>query len=444
MGSRSTDFDTDATTLGPDRPPLPPPRQEDDDETGFFPADEDGGEESSAPGGASLVPTGAPSLPAPPVPPPDDETRMLETQVVSRDELELLRGAHLRKWRRRIVLRAVLIVLGLVSAAGVYMRLSAVQVKPFLEAPKITHSIHFPEGTLLVTVPNYRDGKADPFQPAYQLWNSALGDDWEVPFTVSFTNWIDSACLREDRETTFRRWRESCGAAFRWVSDFSPPPMFLGGGHGAYPGIRCLQCKYYREDGERENLVGTATFFRYADRCFVLRRELPAEEEGRGWFWIFEIRAALFAPVRLPDKSENTFAALHWEGSPEPDDVENPEAALRDCRKLLDRGDQSAWEDVRRRLSLILRATHRKADPASRELRAGALESLRRLRAAQREFWNRQCLSAVKAAAESSADGKAVKAVRRRTAGWFPSGDDERHWLVRRENWWMPAREGRP
>ena len=420
----------------------------DDDDTGVFPfgdADDEDTRPGPLPSRSSRPSVTAPSAPTPAPPPsaddPLDETQALETQAVSREELEQLRGAHLRRQKRRLALRAVLLVFLLGTVVGLYAWLSDVRVNPYLVAPKITFDgiIRDNGGQVGIVVP-YHDGGRPTFSSEECVrWETALGDQWETPFLIELTNWVDSAALRESREATFARWRAAAGAALRWDPEFARPPLFLGGGGGAYPGVRCLMEKYYRVDERGDNLVGTAVFFRSGDHCWVLRRELPAEEEGRGWIWLTEIWTTLYANPRLKDGSENRFPAIHWEGSADEDDPASPAVVVDDCRSLLERGDMGAWVDVERNLSLVLRALHGRADPDSQAIRVGALDSLAALRRAQRDFWNRQCLAAVQA---SSLSDDALRRVQQQTADRFPSADDERHFLVHREQWWMPHPEG--
>lgn len=436
----------------------------DEDETGFF-------EIETGNGGASR-PGGSPATAAPP---PDAtalvgeptrsgaedaaETQMLETQVVSREELDMLRGAHLRRQKRRLALRGAILLLALSIAAGLYWWLSAEKVSRFLSGQTLVHMNRVIRddagGSVSMAVPNWRGG-ADS---GWYRWDSMLGEDgkvpfaalrarlfgraslekararafrWTVPYFISITNWTDEASLREDRLTTFERWWSAQDPSMRRDRDYSPPPLFLGGECGSYPGVRCLERKYYRVDASGDNFVGTVVFFRHGARCHVLRRELPAEEEGRGWAWLGNVWTTLYAPARNSDGTENLFAACHWEGSPLPDSAREPALLLDDSRKALEREDSGAWGDVERDLSLALRAVHGRTDPDSAAVRSGALDALRRLRAAQREFWNKQRLVAVKTASVRG-DMDSVRAV---TAARFPSADDERHYLVQREAWW--------
>lgn len=383
----------------------------------------------------------------------DGETQMLKTQAVSREELEMLRGAHLRRQKHRLVLHAVLLLILLGVAVGVYEWLSSEKVKTAFDSSIINIPM-FPDGDSLkygqfwIAVPDYNDGTSTVKNVGvFYRWDTHLGDNWEVPYRVLITNYIDRESLEESREQTFHRWQKANSAGWRWDSEYVSPPLFLGGDGGNFPGVRCLQHKYYRTyDGE--NYVGTATFFRCADRCHVLLRELPLDEEWRGRDWIANLRKnrSLRVFPRLPDGSENPFAALHWEGLPETNVFTSAEADLivNDCKALLGGENAVFWGDTERRLSLVLRSVHGKTDDEAEGIRARALNQLHLLRVRQRDFWNGQVLRAnAKSAPTAPSAGRepALKAIQKETADWFPSADDERHWLVRREKWWKMESE---
>jgi len=381
----------------------------------------------------------------------DGETQMLKTQAVSREELEMLREAHLHRQKRRLLFRAVLLLLLLGATVGVYKWLSSEKVKATLDAATKTfpRAVDDEFGQVWITVPaSDNEGKTRDKNPGvYYRWDSKLGDKLEVDYHILFTNYVDHDSLWESREKTFDRWRDANAADWRWDSENEPHPLFLGGSGGDYPGVRCLQRKYHRTvDGE--NFVGTATFFRCADRCHVLVRELPLDEEWRGRDWIANLRKnrSLRVFPRLPDGSENPFAALHWEGRPETNVFTSAEADLivNDCKALLGGENAVFWGDTERRLSLVLRSVHGKTDDEAEGIRARALNQLRLLRARQRDFWHGQVLRAnAKSAPTAPSAGRepALKAIQKETADWFPSADDERHWLVRREKWWKVKSE---
>ncbi len=371
----------------------------------------------------------------------EDETQMLATQVVSHEELEQLRGEHLRQQKRRIGIRTLILAGVLGGVFGLYAWLSNPTVNPYLTAPQ---RIDFPgiiwdgDGKATIVVPYWNRGEYSFHNDSVTRYDSRLGDKWEVPFTIVLTNYLDPESLREDAEASFARWRAANMVGLWRDQGELPTPQFLGGDGGAFPGIRCLQHKYARVDEEGENLVGTATFFRIADRCHVLLRELPAAEDGRGYVWLSEVWTTLNAHAKNRDGSENPFAARHWEGTSEPDDERPPAIVVNDCRQLLESGDAAAWGDVERMLYVTLRTVHNSADPDSEAIRNGAMEALADLRAAQGRFWKDCCSTAFKFANLPGDEGeKYVEAARERARAYYQSQNDERYWIIRQEEWWL-------
>lgn len=373
------------------------------------------------------------------------ETQMLETQIAAPEEIAMRRGAHDRRQKRRVIGRALFFAIALAAVVGLYAWLSRVTVNPYLLAPVISFDgvIEAFGGKVSVVVPQWNNGAFLSADAHCVRWNSRLGDEWAVPYTIVLTNWTDRASLYETRESTFGRWRhENMKGLWRDLGEM-PEHRFLGGEGGAYPGVPCIQHRYSRSDANGDNFAGTATFFRVADRCYVLLRELPADEEGRGYVWLDEVWSTLFARAALPDGSENLLAACHWEGTPEIDPGLDPVLAVNESRKAVESGSTAAWGDSERMLRLALREIHGRDDPDSAALRATALDVLRQLRAAQRNFWHRQCLAALKSSDPSVPDGdRKLEAIRRATEAAFTSKDDERHWLLGRPQWWLSQPEG--
>lgn len=373
------------------------------------------------------------------------ETVGPETQMASPDEIALMRGVHLRRQKRRFGLRFLALAAVLAAVFGLYAWLSRVTVKPYLLAPVITFNgvIDDGNGKVGVAVPFWNGGAWSSADGRCVRWDSRLGDDWAVPFTIVLTNYVDEASLFESREDTFARWRAANMRGLWRDGGEVQGHRFLGGEGGAYPGVPCLQRRYTRVDDAGENLAGTATFFRLADRCYVLLREVPAEEEGRAYSWLEEVWTTLFARTKNPDGTENLFAARHWEGTPERDDGLDPAAAVDACRRKVENEDVASWAMSETQLVLVLRSLHGKTDAASSSLRELAFDTLVRLRASQHKFWNQQCVTALKNSDPSVPDGaRTLETVRRSAEALFSSPDDERHWLLGRQDWWLAHPEG--
>lgn len=378
-----------------------------------------------------------------------DETQMLATQMVSQEELDVLRGEHLRQQKKRVALKAAMISGLLICVVGLYAWLSNPYVNPHLVAPIITFEgvikSRDGRGQIGIKVPYYNGGKYTKNNDSVVLWDTYLGEKWEVPFRIVLTNYYDPQSLKEDAKTTFMRWqKENMGGLWRAKGDLLPTPQFIGGGAGYYPGIRCLVQKYSRVGADDESFIGTASFFRIGPQCYVLLRELPSIEEGRGMFWLEEISSTLFVREKnLRDNSDNTIASRHWEGTVAEDDERSNAAVIENCITLLERDNPKDWGDIERMLYVTLRSLSYKGEASSSEERNRCLENLERLRKNQKAFWQNQCSEAFR---NSQLEGREprdkVAAATEAAINHFTSQSDERYYLIREKNWWLARPKG--
>ena len=378
-----------------------------------------------------------------------DETQMLATQMVSQEELDVLRGEHLRQQKKRVALKAAMISGLLICVVGLYAWLSNPYVNPYLVAPIITFEgvikSRDGRGQIGIKVPYYNGGKYTKNNDSVVLWDTYLGEKWEVPFRIVLTNYYDPQSLKEDAKTTFMRWqKENMGGLWRAKGDLLPTPQFIGGGAGYYPGIRCLVQKYSRVGADDESFIGTASFFRIGPQCYVLLRELPSIEEGRGMFWLEEISSTLFVREKnLRDNSDNTIASRHWEGTVAEDDERSNAAVIENCITLLERDNPKDWGDIERMLYVTLRSLSYKGEASSIDERNRCLENLERLRKNQKAFWQNQCSEAFR---NSQLEGREprdkVAAATEAAINHFTSQSDERYYLIREKNWWLARPKG--
>lgn len=371
----------------------------------------------------------------------DDKTQVLATQAVSQTELDVLRGVHLKKQKRKIGLKALGFTIVLGAVVALYAWLSHPYVNPYLvsrETLTFNGVIRTEDGRIDIDVPGWNGGRPTISTPAYKRHDARLGDKWEVPFTIVLTNYVDRASLREDIEATFARWRAANMVGLWRDQGELVGHQFIGGLSGRYPGIPCLVHKYSRVDDEGENLAGTAAFFRLGDTCHVLLRELPAAEEGRGSIWLNRVDMTLTMAERAADHTRNLLAARHWEGTPAGDDERSAEAALGECRDLLEMGNINAWDEIERTLYVALRSVEDRTDAEAQDIRNGALDALQGLREAQASEWKNCCTMAWQASERPGGEGeKAFREAVERARNLFNSKNDERFWLSRQDNWWQ-------
>ena len=370
-----------------------------------------------------------------------DETQVLATQAISMTELNVLRGAHLQKQKRKIGFRALLFLFIFFAIFALYAVLSHPTVKTYLPVASLVSYdgvIRTESGQIAIDLPSYNAGAYTVKTESQIRYDSRLGDKWEVPFTIIITNYADNASLRESAEVSFSRWRSANMVGLWRDHGELRLPQFIGGLAGEYPGVRCLVHKYTRVDADGENLAGTATFFRTGNICHVLLREIPSAEEGRGQSWLNNVDWTLFMNKMRPDKAENLFAARHWEGTPEEDDERDCSVVLNECRQRLESDDTSSWNDVERMLYVTLRAVHGRDDAEANDIRSGALDALQNLRKAQAKYWHWWQGMALQAANRPGNEGKGtLDALTATVREHFNSQNDERYWLSRQERWWL-------
>lgn len=368
------------------------------------------------------------------------ETQVLATQAVSQTELDILRGAHLKRQKRKIGMKALAFMIVLGAVVALYAWLSNPYVNPYLVSRQtITFNgvIRTDDGQIDIKVPGWNGGRPTVSTPSYKRHDARLGDKWEVPFTIILTNYVDKMSLREDIEESFARWRTANMVGLWRDQGELVGHQFIGGLSGRYPGIQCLVHKYSRVDGDGENLAGTAAFFRLGDTCHVLMRELPAAEEGRGSLWLNRVDMTLVMQERVSGGAHNLLAARHWEGSSLSDDARDLDAALGECRDLLEMGNINAWDEIERTLYVALRSVDGRTDAEAADIRSGALDALQGLRAAQASEWKNCCTMAWQAREKHGDDGeRAFRDAVERARNLFNSKSDERFWLSRQDNWW--------
>lgn len=370
------------------------------------------------------------------------ETQMLATQAVSADELERLRGRDLKLKKRRIGIRAAIFAAVLAAVFGLYLYLSHQKPDSLLIMPeKISFDgvVETEGGCLGITVPNIGGGNPTYSDDSVIRYDTRLGRNWEVPYTIVLTNWYDRQSLHESAEATFARWR-TANMIGLWVDkgESDSRHIFMGGQYGEYPGIPCLQHIYSKVGPDHRNISGTATFFRIGARCYVLMRELPANEEWRGIPWLTLVWSTLYVPDEYYDGSENMIVARHWEGTPTPDSEMTPAEIVRGCVQSLDKGAQNKWEAVRQNLYVAMRMLEGKNDAISVAVRNQALVALEKLRKSQKRFFGEKRFDAQQwfFSPWENRDHK-LDEITKSLKTYFSVEDDERTWILGNERWWL-------
>ncbi|MBQ6246458.1 MAG: FHA domain-containing protein [Kiritimatiellae bacterium] len=373
-----------------------------------------------------------------------DETQMLKTQVVSREELELLGRMYAEKRRRKTMMRGVLLGFAFLVVFAVYMVVMSRKPETELTIPKDGKGKEIKNEFILenrgagglfgLKYPGADDAVAKTFANESGGSNTVIrtrfGAKWDVSLLLVFSWYRDPLCLHETRKESFDRWAASNLVANTSEGDFTDLGLmndyaFIGDFSGQYQGIRCLSREYTRTKGD--TYYGVVSFFRYGDRCYVYRREVPDSEKERAVQW-------LLSPGKFMVFDGNgNFVKRHWEGLGGGDGIPigSCNVALLRCEKYLKDDSPADWRLVEDTLFRILTAATEAGDA---DICHRAETKLVELRMRKRAKWN--SLWAERTAAANSGDEAREKDVDRRVRAVFGDRDDVRYGLCRREKWW--------
>lgn len=373
-----------------------------------------------------------------------DETQMLKTQMVSREELELLGRMYAEKRRRRNMMRGVLLGFAFLVVFAVYMVIMSRKPETELSIPKDGNGKEIKAEFILekrggggifgLKYPAASDASATTSANKYGGSNIVIrtrfGAKWDVNLHLDFSWYRDPLCLHETREESFDRWAASNLVANTAEGDFSDLGLvndyaFIGDFSGQYQGIRCLSREYTRTKGD--TYYGVVSFFRYGDRCYVYRREVPDSEKERAVKW-------LLSPGKfMIFDSNGNFVKRHWEGIGDKSGIPigSCNAALLRCEKYLKDDSPADWRLVEDTLYQVLTAA---TEAGEADICHRAETKLVELRMRKRAKWN--SLWAERTAAANSGEEAHEKDVDRRVRAVFGDREDVRYGLCRREKWW--------
>lgn len=363
-----------------------------------------------------------------------DETRALETQAATPAELERLRGLHLSRRRRAVLLRGALVSLAFLAALGVSLWRQRAPETERLQSPRDE------KGNSLRTKVDFDDPGPDVSEPPFLFVyggnasvsrsTDAAGRRWtsvggrlltsrgrDVDFPVRVCVFDDPDGLRATREERFRAWLEAVAPERNWtLLDEEPPARlrFLGGERGLGPGVPYRQWRYKTGEGGVQR-DGRVAFFRAGRRCYAV---------------CWELESAVFALVRRPGAPGRSldellvcppsFVETRWEGAP---DSGLAPAAAATARSPIE------WEETETRLREALVAAALAGETTAGSQASAGLAALRRAKdAAWKDFWARRVDAAHNPRAAAAVDAEAVAA--------FRGSDDRRRDLLRDRNWW--------
>ena len=373
-----------------------------------------------------------------------DETQMLKTQMVSREELELLGRMYAEKRRRRTMMRGVLLGFAFLVVFGVYMAVMARKPETVLSIPKDKKGNEIKKERVLenrgagglfgLKYPAAPDAgikiSANKFGGSNTVIRTRIGAKWDVNLLLALSWYRDPASLHETREESFDRWAASNLVANTADGDFTDfgimnDNAFVGDSGGVHQGIRCLSREYSRTKGD--TYYGVVSFFRYGDRCYVYRREVIDAEKERAEKW-------LLAPGKfMVFDGKGDFVRRHWEGLGEGAGIPigSCNMALLRCEKYLKDDSPADWKLVEDTLYRVLIAATESGDAEIGHRAETKLVELRMRKSAKwKSLWAERTLAA------NSGEAELEKDVDRRVRAVFGDKEDARYGLCRREKWW--------
>ena len=375
-----------------------------------------------------------------------DETQMLKTQMVSREELELLGRMYEQRRKRKTFGKTALFGFAFLLAVLGYATILKKKPESSLTLPKVdwkkipieTNTI-LPGGTNAVKILfwypvalgayNTQEEADDVGGPGYPgkiiTARTKVGKKQDVPFFMHFSWYDDVNALTNSCEDAFRAWTSRNLRGNLVNQGFRKDHAFIGDKGGLCQGIRCLSCEYSRfADGEK--YFGVVSFFRNGRRCFVFRREVPDDEKVRA------VRLLGYLNDFVEFDSSGYFSEAHWEGVPPSAIGGAGRDAFSNCERLLKIDSSSDWPVIENGLYGILSAADFRCDAETKEKALGLLLKLR-----ERKQLKWKELRSQRKQAGYSADKVRCREIDIRVRDAFNSEDDARHYRVLRKGWWQ-------
>ena len=360
---------------------------------------------------------------------PDNDpykTNVMQTRIASAEEIDFLR----RQDRKTIRDKKMKYIFGIVIFAcllsGIYFfRGKALEEK--LSWPRLDNGNYsekpfdngdggFSNGRFSVIAPLVSSTRSSRSKNGDLLIESRIGRDRDVAIRIVLSVKHNPSFLREDRQKTMNDWiREISSSEGHWNFGQISDLFFIGKNNG----LPCLSVSYSRED-DKQSWYGEALFFRNGDERIVRLVEIPSSERVRGSD-ILSNNAFLFFSEK--------FVENHWEGGGEIYSG-NPEDLLNEAKALLVKMSPATWGKISAILRSVLVVS---AESGNTNLKERSLEQLRKLRSAQRVWYNAQCIAYLKE--KAAGNERAADIIRDSCLSVFSAPDDLRNQNIKRNRW---------
>ena len=372
---------------------------------------------------------------------PDGETQVLQTQMVSPDELRQLRDLHKKKTANKLAGRIVLAAIAFGAAIGLSAALSGREPeKTFTKgsAPWASRVLYEGRGAApgrfgIAWPTNAAPAAAKPRGDGSWTVETRIGRDGATALRLFADTFEDAKAIGESRAATFQRHlengRDLAGSLDGMIE--LPEEDFFGGANGLHRGVPCSRREYWRLDANGVSWWGVVSFFRCGTLCCAVRREVEAPERDRAKNLLEPTRNFVWADAA------GVFADAQWEGA-DGAGCRDPGAELRRCAERLAVESPAEWPALETRLRNVLAAVSRPdAGAEAEEIRKSALGELAKLRGRKALAWKR--ISAHRTSIEmrsgkaDEAEAKKVDALVRKT---FPDPSEQWGSLALRRIWW--------
>ena len=351
------------------------------------------------------------------------KTSLMQTQMASPEEIELLRKRQNFGSRKKTFLYVfgALISAGIIAVGWV---ISATQRETELSWPldakgNFNDEVLFPNDdagrSLLIYFPRHKQMKIVKKENLISA-ETRIGKVQDVELRLEFHASKLKDNLRTKREPGFRKWMEEIiRKGGKWNFDSISEIQFKGKGNG----VPYQTAKYSRAVGGK-SWFGIASYMKFRDWEFVLLKEIPTEERWRGERLLEREPFFSVSPF---------FVARHWEygGQILTAPIHN---LLEDARSMLDRTSPPMWPQISNILISVMIRSLEANDSVDFEK---AQEMMAELREKQTNWLNSEKLEYFTAVAKNRY--KDAQRIRENCRAMFSDENDQRYHFIRKDQW---------
>ena len=354
------------------------------------------------------------------------KTNVMQTRIASAEELDFLRRQD-RKSKRGRTLKYIIpiVVAGIVLGLFFFLKGKTPEEKlswpltadgKYSEKPFDLGDGGFAAGRFSLIAPLTEKTEKTVDKNGNLVILTRIGRDRDVTLRLVLSSKRSSKYLHQTREQTFREWiQEISASGGHWNFDRISDLFFLGRNNG----LPCMSAAYTREI-DNQSWYGEVIFFRNGDERIIRMAEIPNSERLRGADFLSNNPFLFTSPK---------FIEEHWEGAAEIYSGE-PADLIQEAKGLLVKMSPATWDKIAKLLrSALVQATEKNLS----DLKADALNQLRKLRTNQKVWYNAQMIAYLKE--KGAGNTRGAEMIRDSCLAVFSSNDDLRHRNIQRNIW---------